>query len=144
MKPFSIPCEGEFVHVDLPWVWLGAGGAMITVFFSLVLNAMVLFFTSYVVPGVKLASISPAIIIALVLGLLHSFVHDTIVYTTLPPNFITYFFFSLLFSSLAIYSLSMILPGLEVDGFKWVLIFSCTVSIINALIQSLIHIPSFA
>ncbi len=112
---------------------------MVAIVIALILNTLIVFLAAYVLPGVKLYSFWNAVVVAVVVGVLHSLVHHAAIWLTLPPNFFTYFLCTLVLASIAIYILSLCMPGFEVDGLKWILIFSFIVALFNGLILHLVH-----
>lgn len=112
---------------------------MIGVLIALVINLIVIFLASYILPGVKLYSFLTAVILAVVIGLANAFVHYFLYYMGVPPNFWTYGLLSFVLSSILIWIVSICLSGFEVDGLKWIFIFAFVISVFNAVIHHLIR-----
>jgi len=112
---------------------------MIEIVIALILNSIIVLIASYVVPGVKLYSFFYAVIIAGVLSLANAFVYHLLVLLSIPPNYFTYGLFTLLICTVFILAISYWLPGVEVDGFKWALIFSVVIALLNAGIHTMFH-----
>jgi uncharacterized membrane protein YvlD (DUF360 family) len=108
---------------------------MVAIVIAFIINTLIIFLTSYILPGVRLFAFWYAAVVAVVLGLTHSFVHHYAMMMMLPPNFFTYFLLSFVIASIAIYLLSKCLSGFEVDGFKWVVMFSFIIAFFNAAIH---------
>lgn len=112
---------------------------MLAIFIALIVNTAIVFFVSYIMPGVKLSSLWVAVIVALVLALINAFTHYLLQWMTLPANYFTYGIASLILSICALIGITYILPGFEIDSFYWVLFFAAIVGISNGLIHSLLH-----
>ncbi|MEC7838682.1 MAG: phage holin family protein [Chlamydiota bacterium] len=112
---------------------------MLGVIIALILNSIIVLLASYIVPGIKLYSFFYAVIVAGVIGLANALVHHILVWMGIPPNYLTYSLFTLLFTAGFILAISYWLPGIEVDGFKWALIYAVVIAVLNASIHSIIH-----
>ncbi|MEM1282664.1 MAG: phage holin family protein [Chlamydiota bacterium] len=112
---------------------------MIAIIIALLLNAIVLFFAAYIIPGVRLYSFWNAVAVAVLIGILHALIHHSMMWMALPPSFFIYFLCTFIMGSIFIYLLSLCLPGFEVDGWKWIFIFSFIAALFNALIHHFIH-----
>ena len=112
---------------------------MLAVFIALIVNTVIVFFASYILPGVKLSSFWVAVIVAIFLALINAFTHFLLQWMTLPPNYFTYGIASLIFSICALIGITYIMPGFEVDSFYWVVFFALIVGLSNGLIHSLLH-----
>lgn len=58
-----------------------------SILIALVLNALALIITAYVVPGISVSSFGAAILAAVVLGLINTFIKPLLVFLTAPLNF---------------------------------------------------------
>lgn len=112
---------------------------MLAIIIALIINALVIFLASYIVPGVKLNSFWVAVFIAVILGVVNAFTHHLLVLLGVPPNIVTYGLFTLVVVTLAVMAISFCLPSFEVESFGWALIFSFVVAIINALLHYLLR-----
>lgn len=112
---------------------------MVAIIIALILNTLIVFLAAYIVPGVRLYSFWNAVVVAVIIGFFHALIHHVAMWLTLPPNFFSYFLCTFIIASIAIYLLSLTMPGFEVDGLKWVLIFSFVVSLLNGLLHHLFH-----
>lgn len=112
---------------------------MLAAFIALIVNSVIVFLVSYILPGVKLSSFWVAVVVAIILGLINAFTHYLLQWMTLPANYFTYGIASLLFSICTLIGITYILPGFEVDSFYWVVFFALIVGLSNGLIHSLLH-----
>lgn len=104
---------------------------------SLLVNAIAVFAAGYILPGVHIANFVTAIIVAIVLGVLNTFVKPILTILTLPITIITLGLFSLVINALIILVASAIVPGFKVDGFLWAIIYSIVLSIVSSFLNML-------
>jgi putative membrane protein len=103
----------------------------------LLIMALAVMLTSYLLPGVHVESFWSAIILALLLALLNVTLKPILIIITIPVTFLTLGLFLLVINALMILLADAILPGFIVDGFWWALLFSVVLWIINSLIRSI-------
>ena len=102
-----------------------------------IISAVAVFATSYLLPGVHLENFVTALIVAIVLGIINAVIKPVIVILTLPINILTLGLFTLVINALLVMLVSRIVPGFQIDGFVWALIFSILLSIINVFLNTL-------
>lgn len=105
---------------------------------SLVISALAVILTAYLLPGVTVSGFLPAILVAIVLGFLNAFVKPILVVLTLPINIVTIGLFTFVINALIILLVSQIVPGFKVDGFLWALLFSVILSLVNGLLFAIL------
>jgi putative membrane protein len=98
-------------------------------------NALVIMIAAYILPGVHVANLWTALLVALVIGVLNIFVKPLLIILTLPFTLVTFGLFLLVINSLLVLLASHIVPGFLVDNFWWALIFSIVVSLMNMAIS---------
>lgn len=108
----------------------------------LLLTAAAVLITSYVLPGVEVASFPDAILVAAVLGLLNTIVKPVLIVLTIPITFITLGVFLLFINAFIILIADYLLKDFKVDNIWWALLFSLILSIINSLIKPKKEKPS--
>lgn len=84
---------------------------------SLLLNALALIITAYLVPGFIVESPQTAIVAAIVLGLLNTFIKPLLLLLTLPLNLLTLGLFTFVINAVVLIIATYIVPGLGVDAF---------------------------
>jgi len=107
----------------------------------LILAAAVLL-TSYLLPGIHIKNFWSALIVAIVLALLNTFVKPVMEYVSLPFTILTFGLFVFVVNALIIMLAGTIVKSFIVKGFWWALIFSIILSAIQYLIVFLI-LPLF-
>jgi putative membrane protein len=93
-----------------------------------VINALIIFIAAYLLKGVHVDNLWTALLVAVVMGLLNVFVKPILVILTLPITVVTLGLFLLVINAILILIASNIVPGFEVSGFWWALLFSVLVS----------------
>lgn len=100
---------------------------------NLIINGLAVMLCAYLIPGIEVNSFFSAILVAIVLSILNTFIKPILVLLTIPITIITLGIF-LLFINVAIIKLAGILiPGFEVNGFWPALFFSFLLSFIGWL-----------
>jgi len=98
---------------------------------NLLINAFAVFLTDYFLTGVHIKDFQTAIIVALFLGFLNTFLKPILVLLTFPLNFLTLGLFRLLINGFIVFLVTQFISGFTVDNFAWAIIFSIVLSLIN-------------
>ncbi len=93
---------------------------------------------SYLIPGVIVASVWTALILAVVLGLINLVIKPVLILITLPINILTLGLFTLVINALLIMLASWMVKGFEIGGFWNALIFSIVVSLFSYVLSKLL------
>ncbi|RIV73869.1 phage holin family protein [Flagellimonas aequoris] len=104
----------------------------------LLLNALAVVILSYVLPGVGVDSMVTAIIVAVVLSLLNFLVKPILVILTLPITILTLGLFLLVINAVIILFAAKLIDGFQVVNFWWAIIFSLLLSILQAILHSIL------
>ncbi len=105
---------------------------------SLLVNAFAVFVADYILPGVQVDSFLTAIIIAVILGVVNTFIKPILLFLALPITIITFGLFAFVINALIILAVAAIVPGFVVNGFLWALIFAIVLSLISSFLNSLV------
>lgn len=93
--------------------------------------------TAWILPGVHIDDYFTGIAVALVLAFLNAFLKPLLVLFTLPATLFTFGLFLVVINALIIVLADGIVPGFEVDGFGWALLFSILLSLTTSLFERL-------
>lgn len=104
---------------------------------NLLISALAVFITAYLLPGVKLDSFLTAVIVSVVLGIANSILKPILVFFTLPITILTLGLFTFVISALMVLLVDYFVPGFEVDSFLWALAFSFVLSLVNMFLKGL-------
>jgi Predicted membrane protein len=88
--------------------------------------------------GIHIDGVLTAVLVAVVLGLLNTFIKPILIILTIPITVITLGLFLLVINVLIIKWAADIVPGFKVDNWMWALLFGFIVSIISSFINGLI------
>ena len=100
-------------------------------------SALAIVLSSYLLPGVRVDSFSTAFIAAAVLGILNALVRPLLLLLTLPINILTLGLFTLVINAIVVLLVAYFVPGFQVDGLLWAIIFGIVLGIINSLFSAL-------
>ena len=103
----------------------------------ILINAFAIFVASQVLMGVHVQDFLTAIIIAVILGVINTFLKPIILLLTLPLTILTFGLFAVVINALLILVVTWIVPGFQVDGFWWAVIFSIVISLVSSFLNML-------
>lgn len=98
------------------------------------ITSLVILIIAYVLPGVMIDSFFAALVTAVILGLVNAFLKPILIFLTLPINILTLGLFVLVINAGLILLTAAIVPGFQVDGFLWALLFGIVLSITSAFL----------
>lgn len=104
---------------------------------SLVLSAVAVFISAYILPGVKVDGFVTALVVAIVLAVVNTFIKPFVVFLTLPINILTLGLFSFVINALMVVIVATLVPGFMVDGILWALVFSIVLSLVSSVLYML-------
>ena len=90
---------------------------------------------AYILPGVHINSVGAAIITAIVIALLNSFIRPILIVITLPFTVLTMGLFLLIINAVIILLASGLVSSFHVDGFWNALLFSLLLTLLNYLLE---------
>lgn len=106
------------------------------ILFRIILTAIAAFIAAKFVPGISIADAKTAILVALVLALLNTFLKPILVALTIPITIVTLGLFLLVINILIVFLAAKIVPGFAVYGWLAALLFSLIVSLITYLLET--------
>jgi len=102
---------------------------------SLILSMIAVAITSYLIPaGVQVDGLTSLFLVAVFLGIANSVLRPILLILTLPINFLTLGLFTFVINAALVLLVSGIVPGFQVNGFLWALVFSIGLSLVNTLL----------
>ncbi|OGK55920.1 hypothetical protein A3J15_02675 [Candidatus Roizmanbacteria bacterium RIFCSPLOWO2_02_FULL_38_10] len=106
----------------------------------LIINSLAVFFTAKLLPGmVTVEDLYAALLVAVILGLINTFVKPILKILTLPITILTLGLFSLILNALLILLVDRLVPGFSVNGLFAAIIFGFALSIVNSLLHLLVR-----
>ena len=109
----------------------------------LFITAAVAYGLSIILKGVHIPNFIDAIILAVVLALLNTFIKPILVILTLPITIITMGLFLFVINALIILLADRLMEGIRIDGFWWAAIFSLILSVASSVVYSLVEKKSY-
>lgn len=104
---------------------------------KLLISTIVVFVLSYFLPGVHVTDLTGALLVAVVLGLLNTFLKPILVLLTIPVTFFTLGLFLLVINAIIILICDYFIVEFRVDGFLDALLFSVLLSIIQSILNKI-------
>lgn len=102
---------------------------------NLLLSALAVMISAYVIPGVSVANFWTAVVVAVVMGVVNAILKPILVILTLPINILTLGLFTLVINALLVLLVSAVVPGFHVTGFLAALIFGLVLSVVNGFLH---------
>ena len=105
---------------------------------KLFLNAVAVFITAQILPGVHLLDFWNGLLLAAVLALLNASIKPLLIFLTIPATIVTLGLFLLVINAIIVEIAAWILhTGFSVDSFWWALLFALVLSFINGIFERL-------
>ena len=104
---------------------------------KILLNALAVVVTSYLLEGVAINNYLTAVLVAIVLGIVNVTVKPILQILTLPITFLTLGLFLLVINAMMILLVDWLVPGFEVKNIMWALLFSIIMAVITYIFDIL-------
>ena len=105
----------------------------------LLVNAVALGVSSYVLPGIHITSWAALAVAALVLGFVNTIVRPVLVLVTLPITILTLGLFYLVVNGIAFGLAAAVVPGFEVDSFGWAILGALVTGIASWFVGTMVE-----
>ena len=105
---------------------------------DLLIRALVLLLTAYLIPGFKIDSYTTAVIVALVLAILNILVKPLLIILTLPVTILTLGLFYFVINAILLAIAAKFIDGFKIDSFTTAIIASIVIAIISSLLNLII------
>ena len=109
---------------------------MLEFFLHLLLTAALLLLVADLVRGVRVEGWGPAILGAIMLGLVNAFVRPVMILLTLPLTVLSFGLFLLVVNALMLRLVAALVPGIRVKGFAPALFGSLVLTLLNLAVVS--------
>ena len=104
---------------------------------NLLISALAVYFTAWMLPGITVKSYWAAVGVAFVIAVLNVLVKPLLVLLTIPVTALTLGLFLLVIDAIIVLLAGKLLSSFQVDGFWWALLFSVIVSVVTNLLYNL-------
>jgi putative membrane protein len=105
----------------------------------ILITAVIAYVLTQIMKGVHMDNFWAAILFAFVLAVVNGFVRPILILFTIPITLLTMGLFLLVINALMILLVDALLDQVTVDNFWWALLFSITLSLMSASVQSWIQ-----
>jgi putative membrane protein len=102
---------------------------------NLVLSTVAVFVTAKILPGVKLDGFATAMVVAVVLGAVNAVLRPALLILTLPINILSLGLFTFVIIGGLVQLVSWLVPGFQVAGFLWALVFALVLWLVSAVLS---------
>lgn len=107
-------------------------------FVRILVSALSVLITAELLSGVKISGVPAALIVALVLSFLNTFLKPILLILTIPVTIFTFGLFLLVINGLIILIADYMLEDFFVANFWWAFLFSVILSLINSLLNNML------
>jgi putative membrane protein len=104
---------------------------------SLVLNSLALIITDYIVPGFTLADYTTAVLAAIVLAVINTFIKPILLFLTFPLTIVTLGLFIFVINAVILYLAALVVPDVQIDGFLPAILAAVVLSVISTILSML-------
>jgi putative membrane protein len=112
-------------------------------FARLVLNGIAIIIAAWIVPGLQLTGVLPALVAGAILGIVNALVRPVLIILTLPLTLVTLGLFIFVINALCLGLTAAIVPGFEISGGGAALIGAVLVSIVSWVLNGLLADGSY-
>lgn len=103
---------------------------------ALILNALALLGTAYIVPGFKVDNFTTAILAAIVLGVVNTFIKPVLSFITAPLTVVTLGLFSFVVNAVVLFIVAAVVSGFTVDGWVPAILGAIVLSIVSTVLTT--------
>ena len=103
----------------------------------LIISAIAVLVSSYLLKGVEVDSFTTALIVSAVLAFMNSVVKPIMVLFTMPVTVISFGLFLVVINAFIILLTDKLVDGFKVHGFWWALVFSIVLSLITSVFEGI-------
>ena len=107
-------------------------------FLRILVSALAVLITAELLSCVQISGVPAALIVALVLSFLNTFLKPILLILTIPVTLITFGLFLLVINGMIILVADFLLEDFYVQNFWWAFLFSVILSLINSILNSML------
>ncbi len=105
----------------------------------LVISALLLWLVGQIVPGIRIYGFGPALLAALVLGVVNFLVRPVLIIVTLPVTILTLGLFLIVINALMLMLTGVIVPGFKVESFGAAVLGGILLGLFNLVASALLN-----
>ena len=103
----------------------------------LAINVFALFIVTKIVPGFILADLTSAVVAAVVIGVVNTFIRPILQLIALPVTILTFGLAAVFINVALLYLTSMVVPGFEIANFATAILASIVLSLVSWFLNKL-------
>ena len=103
----------------------------------LAINVFTLLVVEYLVPGFSLANLWTAVVAAIVIGIVNTFIKPVLQLIALPISLLTFAIAAFLINVVLLWGTSMFVPGFTIDSFTTAIIASVVLALVSWFLHKL-------
>lgn len=107
----------------------------------LLMNALGVYITAALLPGVRLRGFGSAMLVALILAVINALIRPILIILTLPLTILTLGLFLLVINALMVLLAEALVDGFRTEGFWWAMLFSVVLAVVNMVLFAVLGIP---
>jgi putative membrane protein len=104
---------------------------------SLLLNTLALIVTDYIVPGLEIANFQTALLAAIVIGLLNTFIKPILLFLTFPLTIMTLGLFVFILNAVMLFITSFFIDGFNLSGWLPAILGAIVLSVVSTILSAL-------
>ena len=104
---------------------------------TLLVNVLTLFVVSYILPGFQIDGLTAALVVAVLIGVVNTFIKPLLQILTLPLTLLTLGLWAFVINVLLLLGVAYVVPGFSVDGFLTAAIASILLALVSSFLQNL-------
>lgn len=105
---------------------------------AIILNALALIITAYIVPGFNVSDFTTALLASIVLGIVNTFIRPVLAFVTIPLSLLTLGLFTFVINALMLFAVSYIVPGVVIEGWMAAILAAIVLSITSTVLNTLL------
>lgn len=104
---------------------------------KLLISTLAVYFAAYLLPGVTVHGFFSAFLVAIVLGLLNTYLKPVLMILSLPITLLTLGFFALVVNTVMIMLVDSFVSGFEVKTFWWGMLYGLILSLVTSVLNNI-------
>ncbi len=105
---------------------------------TLVLNAVALLVTAKLVPGFSVTDAQTALLAAIVLGVINTFIKPVLAFLTAPLTYVTFGLFAFVVNAIVLWLAAAVVPGIRIDSWVSAILAAIVLSVISTALSMLL------
>lgn len=103
---------------------------------ALLLNAVALLVTANIVPGFKVESFTTAVLAAIVLGVVNTFIKPVLSFISTPLTIVTLGLFVFVINAVVLFIVAAVVPGVKIEGWLPAILGAIVLTIVSTILNS--------